>query len=282
MKTKLFIIFFFCSGLLQAQSSFRPSIYFNNMNYYNPASGWDNEMKGEASVYLQHKWVTNDLFVKPTNIFANYIGNSKNKRHHFSTSYTFDMYSYYTRNILNGGYAYSLDFAEKGWLTFGARVSLAIDYIDNKKIAQPMDKNIGGVKTVPDFDLGIDYHLKGLSIGIGARNILATPVKADGYVLYKNQRLLNFNASYQFFIKDKVGFAPLVMLYLERNFGFDAGLNINVLKVVDASYIFRLNQLRHIGTLGVKIAKHYYIGIAADGAMLTKDINTDLNLRYRF
>jgi|GEM_PF-6202818 len=283
MKIFLAASVFLVCNLLHAQQSFRPNIYFNHLNYYNPASGWNSEMRGEASVYLQHKWIDNDLFVKPTNVFANYIGSAgKSRQHHYSASYTFDMYSYYVRNIVSGGYAYSLDFKDKGYLTFGARVSLAIDYIDGDRIAQPMGEDLTGVRLLPDFDLGVDYRFKGLNLGIGARNIVGTQSQADGYTLYRNQRLYNFYASYQFLIRQKVGIAPILMLHVHYGFGADMGVNINVLKIVDVSYIFRTNQLRHVGTAGVKFAKRFYIGVAVEGSMLTTDINTDLNLRYRF
>lgn len=281
------ILFFLClasfSGVY-AQQSFRPGIYFNHMNYYNPASGWDQEMRGEASLYIQHKLINSDVFVKNApNIFANYIGSiGEKRRHHFSASYTFDKYSYYVRNIINGGYAYSLDFGSKGYLTFGTRVSLALDYVNGNDFEEPLGNNISGLRVLPDFDLGIDYRFKGLNIGIGARNIVATKARAEGYALYHNQRLIHLYVSYQFFIKQKVGLAPIAMVHYERNFGVDLGLNLNILKVVDVSYIFRTNHLRHIGTLGVKFAKRFYIGVAVDGAMLTSDINADLNLRYRF
>jgi type IX secretion system PorP/SprF family membrane protein len=282
MKKILPYIFICVFGITNAQSTFRPSIYLNNLNYYNPASGWNKDMTGEASIYLQHKFVNNDLFVKPTNIFANYLGNTNGKKHHFSASYIFDMYSFYTRNIFSGGYAYSLDFEEKGNLTFGTRVSFALDYINQKKIEQSINGKVGGLRFSPDFDLGINYRYKGLDIGIGARNIVGTKTKISGETIFNNQRLLNFSASYQYFIKDKFGIAPMVMLHLERNFGFDAGLNLNFWRIVDVGYIFRLNQFRNIGTLGVNIAKKYYIGFAADKALLTTDVNADFTFRYKF
>ena len=52
----------FSSIVVKAQNTFRLSIYLHNMNYYNTASGWDDIMRGEASLYFQHKWIDNDLF----------------------------------------------------------------------------------------------------------------------------------------------------------------------------------------------------------------------------
>jgi len=80
----------------------------------------------------------------------------------------------------------------------------------------------------------------------------------------------------------KLGVAPVVMLYHDRIFGYDAGLNLSYRKLVDVSYILRVKQLRSIVTAGVNISNKFYIGLAVDGSLLLSDVNTDLNLRFRF
>jgi len=69
---------------------------------------------------------------KTCECFANYLGNAKNTQHHYCAGYLFDGYSFYMRNQFFAGYAYSLDFSDKSFLTFGSRAIFSIDNINAK------------------------------------------------------------------------------------------------------------------------------------------------------
>ncbi len=280
---KILLLFLICLAFrAQGQGDFRPSIYFGNLNFYNPASGWESkEESQEISLYFQKKWVDNIVYDKPTNVFANYLG-SISDNNHISIGYVYDSYSFYNRNLIYTGYAKTKEFSSNSRITFGARAAFYLDNINEENISQDVDSSIGGSYFSPDLDLGIQYQWKGLILAVSGKNLFKNSVNIEGEPIIQNQRQFNTLLSYQFYLGEKFGIAPLVFLSQERSLRTDVGLNLSFSKKIDFSYLLRIEELRSIITLGTQVGEKLHVGIAVDNSSLLGDINTDLFIRGRF
>jgi len=267
---------------LIAQNTFRPNLYYNHLNFYNPAAGWADSIKGNASVYLQHKWEENDVFEKPANIFASYLTSSENNKHRYSAGYLYDGYSFYTRNLLYLGYAYTIDMPGQGVLTVGARTALFFDYINGSKIDQSMEENITGTHFTPDLDLGLYYTLKIMRVSLSAKNIFANRVSIDGFPIITNHRELNFLIGGDIELIRNFTVSPFTMVRHERSFRFDGGLSLGYKNRVELTYIMRVLEARNILALRTGITKKLFMGVSADFSLVSTDINTDLQVLYKF
>src|SRR5690606_30063389 len=88
-----------------------------------------------------------------------------------------------------------------------------------------------------DLDVGIQYQVKGLTLGISGKNLFASAVRIDGFDIIKDQREIYGNLSYNFgLFNRKIEIAPFFLLYKERNISLDAGLNAGLFQLVDISY----------------------------------------------
>lgn len=282
MKKLPIFIFLVLAFNAMGQGDFRPNIYFGNLNFYNPASGWEDDVSNhEMSLYFQKKWVDNIVYEKPVNVFANYLG-SISENNHFSIGYVYDAYSFYNRNLVFTGYAKTIAFSENSRLTLGARAALYFDHINVEKINQDVDPSIGGNYFSPDLDLGVQYQWKGLTLAISGKNLFTNSVSIEGEPIIQNQRELNTFLSYQFIIGEKFGIAPLILLSQERSLKTDAGLNLSYNKKIDISYILRIEELRSIISMGSQLSEIFYVGLAINNSTLLGDMNTDVLVRVKF
>jgi type IX secretion system PorP/SprF family membrane protein len=267
---------------LIAQNTFRPNLYYNQLNFYNPAAGWADSSRGNASVYLQHKWEKSDVFEKPVNIFANYLSGSKNFKHRYSVGYLYDGYSFYTRNLIYLGYAYTIDMPGTGVLTVGARTALFFDYINGNKISQSMEDDISGAHFTPDLDLGLYYTLKRMRVSFSAKNIVANKVSLDGFPIITNHREMNFLIGGDVSLIRNISVSPFTMVRYERSFRFDGGLSLKYKEWVELTYIMRVMEARNILMLQTGITNKISLGVSADFSLVSSDINTDIQVRYKF
>lgn len=280
---KLFILLLSVSGIgATAQTLLRPNIYFRHMDYYNVAAGiQDTSTQYLLSLYGKYKFSDNNVWRKPINFYANHIGCIDAISSFYSASYLYDSYSFYDRHTVYLGYAYQLKLPKTHRLSFGLRGVFNFDHIRWDEL--PQVKRTGStLYFTPDIDLGIQYQVKGFRLGVAAKNLIGTRKRVDGELLLQNRRTFYSNISYTFVIKKKVEIAPTVLLYMDQKFGADLGLYLSLFDRVNTSYMFRITELRHIYTLGVRLYKGLYIGLAADHSMIYKDVNVDGMIGYRF
>ncbi len=270
----------------EAQNTLRPNLYLQRMNYYNPAAGInDSVFKRELSFYAKEKFVDKDndaIWVKPATVYLNYLG-ALNGRDFLNLSYIFDGYSFYNRHSVNAGIGRTYTWGRSGRLGLGARAVLNIDKIDWDKITHIADRPSPGWHITPDLDLGAELQLGKLNLGLAAKNLLGSTVKADGSVLIKDWREVYVNAAYTFnLFNRKIAVTPFLLYFQERDFALDLGTNVSFFKIVDVSYALRLLELRSIVAAKLKLGKHLQIGVAADHSYLLSDVNTDLFIAYKF
>ncbi len=269
------------------QSTMRPNIYFQDMNYYNIAAiPLRDTQRGSLSFYAKHKVVANEDYVwnKPPVFFLNHIGSLKNKHSFYNVAITSDQYSFYSRNTVYAGYThrFKLGKDEHHTIDIGGRLIFNLDLINWDKFQLPSNESGESLKPNADMDLGAFYRFKNFSLGFSTKNAVGASVKSDGEKLLVNQREFYVNTSYLFRIKDKFEIEPYFLLRQERNTELDIGLHLGFFKRVDAAYQLRLIQLRHIFTLQAHVTRSLSIGVAFDKSPLFTDNNLDAVIRYVF
>ncbi len=282
---KLFLLYSIILGTLQVygQSTIRPSLYFQNMNYYNPAAVLtDTAVDYHIALYGKHKIVDNDVWTKPANVFINHIGCIRSSSSFYSAAYIYDRYSFYDRHTFYGGYSYEWKLSEKQYLSVGARGVVNLDKVYWDQLPQIENRNNRTMYFTPDVDLGVHYRIKRWAMGIASKNVFANRKKVEGEILLQNQREWYTNFSYSFPIKQRVMISPFVLLRMERTWDLDLGMNVAVVKRINVAYIFRLKELRHIYSIRANVWKGIFIGGAVDRSGIHSDVNLDFLLGYNF
>lgn len=273
-------------SVVVAQNTLRPNIYFQNMNFYNPADGIsDTSAKREASVYLKDKIVPNDneeVWEKPVNIYLNYLCNI-NSNSFYNVSYIYDGYSYYSRNTIYAGYTRIFHFSENTNLSTGGRAVFNFDNINWDKVDQTDDKSSSDMHLTPDLDLGVQFKWKKLTLGASSKNLLESNVEVDGEAIIQDWREFYLNASYTFgLFKKNLNISPFVLYLAERDVEFDAGINFNFLKDFDISYTLRTFELRSVIAAKVLLFERFQLGASVDMSSVFSDNNVDFIISYRF
>lgn len=285
MKYKILAALLLFTFAAQAQNTIRPNIYFQNMHYYNPAEGInDSDDKYEVSLYGKNKFVDNDeaLWDKPMNIWLNHIGRI-NEKSSYSAAFITDKYSFYNRNSVYAGYIRRLLGNDERNLSIGARAVFNLDKV-NWDEAPQAGKSGSQSFFKPDFDLGIQYKGKRITVGLSSKNLLGSKAEVDEDILLKNQQEWYLNASYFLFLRENFKFAPYVLFYKEgkRDIDFDAGLFFGFKDRVNISYALRLFELRSIYMLELKVLEGLYLGASFDSSPAFTDNNLDFQIKYRF
>lgn len=275
-----------CSFTLWAQNTLRPNIYFQNMHYYNAAVGIsDTSAIRSFAFYAKDKFVSKDndvVWNKPVNIYLNHIY-KPNQKNSFNVSYIYDGYSFYSRNTLYTGYTRVFSWGKSQKLSIGGRAIFNLDKINWDKLGQIKSKPSSGLYFTPDFDLGGQYQLGGLILGVSTKNLFANSVNVDGEELIKNWRELYINASYTHALFDQnLKISPYILYLRERDVELDAGLNLTLFKTVDLSYAFRIFELRSIYVLKLTLPKRIQVGAAVDHSSIFSDTNVDVLVGYSF
>lgn len=275
------------SSVVYSQNTLRPNMYFQKMHYYNVAAGIeDSSNHASYDLYAKYKFVpeaSDETWKKPVNIYFNYIHDLKEKNKnviHFS--YLYDGYSYYTRNIVYIGYTRMFRWGKSSRLNLGARAILNFNSFDWSDFAVPQT-NTPKMKFNADLDFGVQYQWKGLTVGASAKNLFASSVRIDDLEFIKDRREIYGNLSYNFgLFKRKIELAPFLLAYAERDFDLDAGLNLNLFKVVSVSYAIRILELRSIYSIRGNFLKHFQVGVSLDHSAIYSDLNVDFVVAYRF
>ncbi len=273
------------SSVVYSQNTLRPNIYFQKMHYYNVAAGIeDSSVHASFDLYAKYKFVpegNEDVWKKPVNIYFNHIYNL-NQKNAFHMSYLYDGYSYYNRNIVYLGYTRMFRWGKSSRLNLGARAILNFNSFDWSDFAVPTTST-PKLKFNADLDFGVQYQWKGLTVGASAKNLFASSVRINDMEFIKDRREIYGNLSYNFgLFKRKIELAPFLLAYAERDFDLDAGLNLNLFKVVSVSYAIRVLELRSIYSVRGNFLKRFQAGISLDHSAIYNDLNIDFVLGYRF
>ncbi len=280
-------VFFLCMLLAitraQAQESLRPNLYYEHMNYYNPAvTLTDTAYNHSVSLYGKAKVVNNDLYDRSPALFANYLGRIQDGKGAYQVGLVRDGYSFYSRTALQGGYAYGWRFGKHHSVRLGGRMVFNVDHIHWDKLAAEQVRTGSSLRLSPDFDLGLQYGWKGLRLGLSSKNLAGSTVKHDGEALLQNQREYILNLSYAFRIGQQFEAAPFLTGYRERNDKLDAGLYLSFRNLVYASYLLRVHELRSVYMAGANVYRGWGFGLAYDRSGIYTDHNLDMVVRYQF
>ncbi|TVP43612.1 MAG: type IX secretion system membrane protein PorP/SprF [Mongoliibacter sp.] len=286
MKRLLILAFFtILPSLTMAQYNMRPSAYFQDMLFYNPAS--TPEM-GEASqrllLYSRTKIIPENegIWEKSPTFYADYLSMNEDKSSYFTVGYMNDNYSYFSRNSLYGGYGKILKLGNNSSLTFGGRLALHSDIINWSNYQIPNEETGNSLRLSPDFDLGAQFQWKAFKIGASLRNTIGLSQKLDEEDIITTQRAFVINTSYEFTINERLIVAPYVLLYTELKTEIDAGVFLSFDRNVNFSYLIRVNELRSIFTLEGRLYRGLSIGVAYDQSPLLPSNNLDIFVRYFF
>ncbi|WP_300665686.1 type IX secretion system membrane protein PorP/SprF [Fluviicola sp.] len=272
------------SSVIHAQNNLRPNMYFQKMHYYNVAAGIeDSSAHASFDLYAKYKILpeSNDVWKKPVNIYFNHIYNL-NQKNAFHMSYIYDGYSYYNRNSVYLGYTRMFRWGKSSRLNLGARAILNFNQFDWAGFAGPVTST-PKLKFNADLDFGVQYQWKGLTVGASAKNLFASSAKISGVNFIKDHREIYGNLSYNFgLFKHKIELAPFLLAYAERDFDLDAGLNLNLFKVVSVSYAIRVLELRSIYSIRGNFLKRNQVCVSLEQTAINSDMKDDLLLGYRF
>ena len=269
---------------LSAQNTRQSHICFPDMNVYNPADiPIDSSQNYYFSLSGEYKFIDNEkeIWNKPPTFFTNHIGRIKQYNLYYSVSYLNDNYSFFNRNGLSFGLAYQLKWGRSSSISFGGRMIFNFDIVNwnNLVLSEKTGKSL---LLCPDLDLGIEYKIKGFTLGVASQNLIGYSTRKDNKNLIKNKRAVSAQASYLFNIGKNFKIAPLAMLYLERKLSYDFGVYFSIYEYVRLSDVFRINELRNITTLDVRVWQNLYLGLAFDFSLAIPDKNMSVMLRYAF
>jgi len=285
---RVYIFFILIIGTvinLSAQNSIRPNLYFQDMNFYNPAHiSMDSSQNYCFSLLGSYKFIKNEeaIWKKPMSVYLNHIGRIKHNNLYYSVSYLNDSYSFFNRNGLNLGITYQLKWGKSSVLSFGGRAVFNFDAVNWDKLRLPVNKSGKALLFNPDLDFGIEYKVKGFTVGLGAQNLIGYGAKTDNEKLIENKRALSLNASYLFDIGQHFKIAPLAMLYWDRKIIYDLGVHLSIYEYAKISYVIRINELRNIFTADIRIIPNLYLGAAFDFSLILPDKNLGVVLKYGF
>ncbi len=200
----------------------------------------------------------------------------------FSGSYHYDGYSFFHQHTIALGYGYEFVFKEKHKLSVGGRVQVNFCDIMPSKLSVQREW-LKSFQMTPDIDLGIEYRLRGLHLGLSVVNIAGNSA-ANNTALIAYERRAYLNLSYDFFLdKNKnIMLAPHMLFYYgQHSLSAEMGVELNLWKYAHIGYTFRLQEMRHVASIGFEY-KGFMLDIASDSAPRTYKQRLQVMLGYKF
>lgn len=287
MRKILTILLLACTTVVLAQNQIMYDQY-RDLSFYNPAVS---NLSGDYHHYLQvwsHAAIEPKGYVRRyhsdvyenVDVGARYQG--RRDGHLFSASYHYDGYSFFHQHTVGLSYGYEFIIRYIHRLSFGGRLQVNFCDIMPEKLSVQTDwlKNF---QMTPDFDLGMQYRLRGLNIGVVVVNIAGNSA-ANNTSLIMYERRGYFNVSYDFVLgKGKhVMLSPHLLIYLgQHTASADFGANVTLWNYAHVGYTFRILEMRHIVTAGFEY-KGFTFDVAYDGAAQTRQQRLQLALGYKF
>lgn len=289
MKVERIIVFFLLAlcGSAVAQNQILYDQY-NDVSFYNPAVSNVNDGYSHLTQVWSHiAFIPRDFKrhyetepYEDIDVGARYQGRIGHNI--FSASYHYDGYSFFHQHTLNFSYGYEFVIKEKHRLSIGGRVQLNFCDIMPSKLSVRTEW-LKTFQMTPDIDLGIEYRLRGLHLGVSVMN-LAGSSAANYTALIIYERRMYANVSYDFFLdKGKnVMLSPhLLFYYGQHSINAELGVDFNFWKYAHVGYCFRIQEMRHITTVGMEY-KGFMLDIASDAAPRTYKQRLQIMLGYKF
>lgn len=282
----LFLVFW-CLTPVAAQDQILYDQY-RDLSFYNPSVS---NVDGDYHHYVQvwsHAAIEPKGYVRRydadtyenIDVGARYQGRLNG--HLFSAAYHYDGYSFFHQHTVNIGYGYQFVFRNIHRLSVGGRLQVNFCDIMPGKLAVQTEW-LKDFQMTPDFDLGIQYRMRGLNIGVSVVNIAGNSA-ANNTSLIMYERRGYFNISYDFALGkgNNIVLSPHLLFYLgQHTISADFGADINFWKYAHIGYTFRIQEMRHIVTVGMEY-KGVVLDMAFDGASKSRQQRLQLSLGYKF
>jgi len=261
---------------------------YRDLSFYNPSvSNVDGGYKHFVQVW-SHAEIEPKGYIKrydsdiyeDIDVGARYQGRLDG--HIFSASYHYDGYSFFHQHTIGLGYGYEFVFKDIHRLSVGGRLQVNFCDIMPSKLSVQSEW-LKSFQMSPDVDLGIQYRMRGLNVGVSVVN-LAGNSAANNTALIMYERRGYFNLSYDFLLdKGKnVMFSPHLLFYLgQHTISADFGVELNLWKYAHIGYTFRIQEFRHIVTIGMEY-KGFVLDLAFDGAAATRKQRLQIMAGYKF
>lgn len=266
----------------QAQNQSRPSAYYQDMLFYNPAALPDmEEFSNRFLLNTRSKIIEeNPVFEGRTSIIGNFLTVNEENSRFFQAGFMIDRYSFFNRNSIYVGIGQSFSLGEHSSITFAGNVTMHTDLINWSNFSLPHNETGNSFRLSPDLDVGTQFRWKNLKLGGSIKNIIGISQNLEGSDIINTKRVVVLNTSYDFHIGQKVTLAPYVLFYQETRNELDAGLFFSYAKMLNASYLLRVNELRSIFTVESRIINGFSLGVSYDTSPLLPDNNLDIFVRY--
>lgn len=279
--------FRFHFSTIQAQNQILHDQY-NDVSFYNPAiSNVDGDFHHAVQVWSHVAFAPKDFKLhyetepyEDVDVGARYQG--RMNHHIFSASYHYDGYSFFHQHTLNFSYGYEFVIKDIHRLAIGGRLQVNFcDIMPNKLSVQT--EWLKSFQMTPDIDLGIEYRLRGLHVGVSVMNIAGSSANNNtSLIVYERRGYLNL--SYDFLLdKGKhVMLSPHMLFYYgQHSLSAEMGIDLNLWKYVHVGYTFRIQEMRHIATIGMEY-KGFTFDFASNSAPRTYKQRLQMMVGYKF
>ena len=261
---------------------------YHDLSFYNPSvSNVDGDYKHYVQTWAHAAFAAKDYvkrydseLYEDINVGARYQG--RLDQHFFSASYHYDGYSFYHQHTIVLGYAYEFIIKDIHHLSIGGRLQVNFCDIMPEKLSFQTDW-LKSFQMTPDVDLGIQYRMRGLHLGVSVVN-LAGNSAANNTALIQYERRGYLNLSYDFALdaKKNIILSPHVLFYLgQHTASMDAGINLGLWKYAHVGYTFRVMEMRHIVTAGMEY-KGFVLDLAAELVSVERKERIQVALGYKF
>lgn len=264
------------------QNQIRPSAYYQDMLFYNPAALPEmEEFESRFLLNARNRFIDeNAVFEGRTSLIGNFLTVNKEKSSYLQAGFMTNQYSFFNRNSLYFGAGKSYKLGDHSSITFGGNVTMHTDLINWSNFQLPHSETGNSFRLSPDLDFGTQFQWKNLKLGGALKNIIGLSQNLEGSEIINTKRVVVFNTSYDFHIGQKFILAPYVLFYQEVRNELDVGLFLNYDRMINVSYLIRVNELRSIFTFESRVIQGFSIGASYDTSPLLPDNSLDIFVRY--
>lgn len=245
---KFAIALLFCAVCFTASAvSFQTkNDYLFSRNYYNPATRFLNDgiyAQGLGMYTLNMPMLSGK---EPFDLDLNLMVARDN--YSVFASVTTEEYSYFSSQCLSAGYNHIFRFGDNHSLRVGGRAVLGLNSVDFYHLPYELPEYTlkSRILLTPDMDLGIEYSYRFFHIGAAVKNVFAYEAKFKGvtYVSWPRSYMMHMRFD-SCLANDNVHLEPYVVLGLNQNIYFVAGMDMTFWKNYRVSYSFRGPDLHH-------------------------------------
>jgi len=261
---------------------------YNDLSFYNPAV---TNVDGDHTHYVQawtHAAFSPGDYVERynTSTYEDYEAGARYQGridgNIFSASYHYDGYSFYHQHTIGLSYGYQFVFNEIHHLSIGMRLQVNFCDIMTDKLSVQAEwlKNF---QMTPDFDLGIQYRMRGLRLGLAVVNIAGNSAANNtALIMYERRGYLNISYDFALGAKKNIVLSPHLLFYMgQHTASADMGLELNLWKYAHVGYTFRMLEMRHVVTAGFEY-KGFTLDLASELVALGRKERLQVCLGYKF